>query len=1733
MDSTNKGEAIAALKDLFGEMTSSRTKLKPILTEIVKALDENLFVDADSDEVHDLLEEIIDIQSQFAAVDEIKGAVSSKSVDKLDAALHNMEIKHSVNELKIVLNQFSELKCRSKKETEIETANKLMFSARKLLARGEKNGAEEFISEGLKFEYVAKIIRAREKPSSEEIAKVHDLFKDTFQDITLIYLLMDRALSFSFDAEEEAQEPEKISAVEKLKDVIDKAGLKVEGLLADDSEFEFEAREVKKRLSTKAFQSKLKGFGGGKEAEFRSVLRRLTERRIELISTITLEQSDPHNIGAVIIDRLYQIQVADKFFWKGQSFYYINDYGHELLTKMLSDGKSSLKKSSKQSISHWMRKFTVLKVLNILRLDSKKFNVESDVSQFRFRVRPIQESSTQVYYAIALMLFESNWLEQLIVTIRNLQSEEEEGHHVRALLLCTTLKGAQLTPWFRLFEETGVKNVFAIRIDGKIVGSDGDEYDVAELWTYINENEFNTFAEYKKKYIKRRKRRRKKTDEDDGESGKPNIKTQGDLFSPSADTQYSFNPQEFQEHQLMLKKKSEPLKNDEAVVKEEPPSENEEPPSEKEEPPSSVDEEPPSTVDEEPPPSVDEATVADEDVFARFQLPTELGALIDIDLERILINATVMFLKGNAARGLMELRLCDGLDDMDWTKDLTMLTATALNDPLARSDSHEFVPLEFCNEFFSRPTPLAQLDPDYLKGFYVTMFVMIKSYAPDLNAIYELRSQQAQLLSDKTNAALKMCPSIKKLISLFKAFTEKTNASFAASLHIDHAGVREQLRRAEADLSLASLRADSNLKQKLRHPRVKALVYRLFDTGAELRRMIDRDGVTTDDITKFYSSFLALPLDDESISSEKIFAPQKIDAYLDDIWESIKVDSHKSENFMGNERTRQTNLLEKALAALRAYAIARRKLDSLGDDSSASKTEALALFDVIRAEFESNIQHEFSVNLIAPSVLMLSLKQLRSDIAGEESTLFYRDCLLGSKYIELTSKDLPDPYDRGAARYSFAHRLVEYERALMGLTPDEALKAAYETAVRTYDLGIIDRLEKNYGAQLTRPAEERQRLRAVMSAQIDKRLDILHYGFIKKMVLDQNYGRLLNPGEADYYEMVSATALHHFSETRNAGLFERFIDALNFGINLGMEPYVKELRARLNEVEPENQALVENLIECGRLNVAEDCINDGVFVKNFDVNGLEDFLSAYESIFNVCVKHKNDSLEKILIGLKRDMKDKQLLEFTDAWQNASSKQTLFPLFLKHLSFEGAVLEPIRKLSNDHLMFHATFTGAPCDVPIALFNSRLRTDGLDVVCVHYPLTLEQLLERLRAVERRTCGLLCILNMALSLADRRKLAQAMRLRAELKNIIVIDRLLAVYLTAFEQSERRERLLKAALPFANVNPFEESSDELFVGRERELEELRNINGATFLIGGRQLGKTALLEQLIALEHKPDEDIYVICSDGTDVERLRAEVIERLSSDDVRKVIAIFDVNLMIAKLDKNLEPMAQLAKEYSGRFKYIVTAHHGLSLNDSAVRLRPLTAEEATRLTVEPLNYLGLRVPDVDVMRSVWLRANYNPAMLRYYCGQIVEAIADGYEQKKFDATSNPPYDFDDEFLKRMKISLEGMMKRVLQDGRDDYYYVMMLALAYAPMYYNDPHTTLFRLQEICLANDIDDLAAMSGEQMELLIEELIALKLFRRAGDTYEFYRREYRYMFGSNEQTLELRLTECKAVRTNA
>ena len=1775
MDMMDKqAEAIAALKEIFGEMCSSRQTLKPILTEIVKALEDNMFIDADADEVKGLLDLIVKIQTQLARVAELKSATASKSVTRLEAAINDLESKQTVNEMKMVLIRFNELACRSDDTTVLDAVKKFQRQAHKLFLRADKMPLGEFLAEGRKFRTIARQIESDSSVSPQAYVELQNVLADNG---LFLYALMNHLLSLPkkqstekpAQSAEVPEDPEmQIKALEKMFKKTQKQFLaSVEALLIKESDFTVESAEPKKQLSFKSFNNKLRSFIDGGEPDFYPMLKSFYSGRIFSFNNPDDFRGYNYHSGSQIVnDKLFQWGAADKVHWHGLSFYYLNDYGYEMLTKYLplKDGKNSPRKMPRVGMTLCVRRFVFISMFNLLGIDKKTYQIDGDPSHFWIRSRIPKDGKLKVYMAMSLMMFDRNWSDQVLNFVTNVDEEIANDGCIRALLLVTTLDTTMVMPWFRLFKKMGVKNIFSVFIgaeEAEYFDVEGDRIGFDDMLGYLHGTEFDLFSSYKSKYIKKTRRGRKKANENGDAEPQKRKRSSRSKKVDDPSLKYEFEmPKDRQNSSalsLFAPAGNETAESVEGSVK---PTVDQTVESNIEKPvegsvEQTVEQTVESNIEKPVEGSVEQTVEQTVEEPIEFMLPTVVNGVFKLDdefVKGLLHNAIILFGKGSVARGLLELHALDRVhemrfvvsieandDTLDWLRDLAALASVTFDDPVLIALSQHVAILDVYGSVFERQAPFEGFDVKCLEDFVSVTFMIKESYLPtDMNNLYDLRNRQTEMLTNKDNAALKMCPSLKKLITLFKNFSEKTKSSFAASLHIDHAGAKAQFEEALQLLKAARGRADSVLRRSVKHPRAKGVIRQLYDTDGIMRRLLELDGVTVADIITFCRYFLE---NDQTILnavggiSEDLFDEQLIGAYLDRMWDNIKVDLHKKEKFTGVERATQVNIMTKALTALFSYAFAKTQLDALGDGTPAPVEETMAILDSIIEEGNAKL-NAADLNALGLSMLIAYIGRLKERIEGTLTPIFYRECLLGANYIELDEDGLPEFDDIGIAHHSFAYRLFDYERGMENLTFEEALKTAYETSVGSYDFGVFAQLEQSYDGQSHFSEEKLNQIRAAFN-RVDRRLDILHQEFLNGLELYKHYARVIKPSDADYYVEAIGVAKAHFAETKNAGLFKRFIDTVKVFIVNCSKKFVAELRNRLSTIESEpERLLVERLIENGKLNVAEDIINNEDETVAFEVNGgFDDFLDSYEQIFNVCVKNRNEPLEKILSSLKRDLDDEQLKEFAEAWQNISSKTYAIPILLKHLSFEGATLEPIKKQSNNRLEFHATFEDVPNDLPFTLFNARLSTEGLDFVYMPYNVKLEQLIDDLSRLERRQCSMICLLNMALSIGERRKLAHMLKLRAELKNLIVVDRVLTVYLTAFDRSQRRERLLRAALPFSNVNPYVEDDTALFIDRERELEALRDINGATFLVGGRQLGKTALLDRMLKLDHKPSEGIYVLKPLDFDWEKLRAEVIGLLNSPEVKRVILLLDLNQKFASTSDNpdLESFIRLREEHAGRFKFIVTAHHGSVSGLDMVKLKPFTPSEAARFTLEPLSSIGMTVSDESVLRSIWVQANYCPGLLKYCCGKLVEAIKDSYELKIFEATKNPPYTLDDEFLQNMlrrhnmHVELKRRLIGTLHDEDDDLYYVFMLAVTYSLQDDKIRSVDLEQIKELLLLSDIEEPLNMSDEQMKMLLDEMVELKLLRRSAGRYKLYRSAFRYLFGSDGHRLETLLSECK------
>ena len=1842
LNSIDKEEAISIIKDIFSEMCSSRRQLKPILNEIIRAIDNNVFIDADSEEVKDLLEEILEMQDRLSQVDGLKHAVSTKKLAAIDDAIKEIDRTYLVNELKVVLARFKNLACSSEDENEIDAAKKLRRQAYKLSlkAENEKINADMFAKEGSKFIDVAEKIK-----DSTSFLEIQNNFPENK---ILPYAIMRQSLHFECEEEEE-QKPYSEAALEAevdtteteeefetlvgfeaemgtesedeaemeatttkenldtthkdvererleaLKALIEEHDLSIDELLIDEESIVVESKDVKKKLSVKSLNNKLREFIDGSESISFPILRNFCKSRVfSTDSTFENGQEEKSRLLIpVIAEKLFNWGIADKVHWQGLNFYYLNDQGQKLLASVLTvkEIKSSPRNSNesyKKRMIAYIRRFILISTIWALKLKKNNNKLDGDANRFWLRsLIRVPNHQPQSFFSLSLMLFDDNWIKNVDSFLQTVKEEEATGKNIKGIFLISNLGEEKLQPWLSFFETLGLHNIFLFLVvkDGcKLIDQNGDEIPPSHWGKLIS------FGNIDESSISTNENQESEKIVKEGIKELSETKTEIATTSNEDSTKSIAN---------VVENVSEPVKTENVFETE--------------------------TRDEE-------STLRPVDNAYIDIIGQDLDELSQIDqedkfVEGLLFAATRFFMEGKASRGMLFLHLLTSRQNFkpnDWAMNLGLEVGYILDDPMYSQQSRTIDPFNFWDTYFSIPN--VQIDDLY---DYLNLAAMIKSFfSPPDPMSFQLKNRWNQLNEDRSNAALKVCPSAKKLINLFKSFTEQTHASFVSCLNVDHSNVEQELKNALDSIKAVKERTDAVAHMQIRHPRSNGLVKLLYDPDGQVRTLlnVESGAITEDELIEYCSEFtdedLKLVESQHFAITEDIFSEAKIGEYLDEVWSSIKVDSRKNEKFTSVERPRQINVLRQALVALLSYAFAKKHIENVKTSGKhkAPVSKALEILNDIVDEFTS-VNQNLEINSMGPAVFSIFIEKLAAQINGEANPLFYRDCLLGPKYLELTKEGLPITKSYDVNAFSFAHRVFAFENALDGLSNQEAVKAAYEMAVRSCDLGIIKLIETNFRDLLNRSDEELRRRQDNVSKQVDRQLERIYHEFLDNIELDRNYDRITNQEEIDRYIAVATDAKEHFAETKNAGIYQRFISACTADIAKAALPHKNALLQRLQALEESLYAELDaddkiedkypiiaeihRQLDLGNLTVAEDYLNrwsdsNGQF-GNFDViesqnDAFESFLSDYEFIFNACLKNKSESLEKIHSRLRggnaKNRSERDAADFVSAWQGlntdykakARAEASLIEL-LKHLSFPDAIIDKADKIPPNQWNFHASFpqyrrSKAAYPHPFAVYGTEIASKGLTVIYLASNRTADNIIETLAnyAIDQDS-GVICIVDFALSLAERRRLAQAFKLRPELKDIIVIDRVMAIFLTRYEDNVRGVKMLKAALPFARLQPYTTGSivaPEMFIGRSKELAKIRDMSGPVFVYGGRQLGKSALLRQVRNIENDPENANFAFFIElkGLDSEKSLEKIVRELKESGLintnenvdswdefafaikdlmsgkseqfnvveegktpKKLMLLLDESdEFLASVENSnsraIDVLRELRETFSGSFKFVLAGLHKVIRfeknssfgNLDHISILPFTPTDALGLLLKPMSYLGFVIDDESLMSAIFSRANYYPGLIQYYCKMIVDAAGDNYSQRNFDVTKNPPYKLDDEYLKNMlgkrdfQDEINKKFQITLKLDDDNFYEIIALVIAMA--YYENTrpvHVSLEKIRETCFICDIDKISDMSDSVLESLLGEMVELNLLRKVDGQYEFNRYAFWHMMGTENE----------------
>lgn len=297
-------------------------------------------------------------------------------------------------------------------------------------------------------------------------------------------------------------------------------------------------------------------------------------------------------------------------------------------------------------------------------------------------------------------------------------------------------------------------------------------------------------------------------------------------------------------------------------------------------------------------------------------------------------------------------------------------------------------------------------------------------------------------------------------------------------------------------------------------------------------------------------------------------------------------------------------------------------------------------------------------------------------------------------------------------------------------------------------------------------------------------------------------------------------------------------------------------------------------------------------------------------------------------------------------------------------------------------------------------------------------------------------------------RRDLAKKCRERR--KSFLFLDDILLLYL--MEKAPRLPAFFRCTLPFTTVEPYRTTSSivppEMFYGREEEIDSVLSTDGACFIYGGRQLGKTALLKAAERRFNKPSdgrialwidlkaeaigyresvEKIWTVIArelystgvfanmnpDTINQKQLSDVILDWLSKDPKRKIILLFD------EADRFLESDAadqadafsrtsiikNLMDRTERRFKAVFAGLHNvlrttrLSNNPLAHYGNPICVgpllnngewKQAQALIQEPLGALGYDFEDGKLVVRILSQTNYYPSLIQIYGNKLVKHL-----------------------------------------------------------------------------------------------------------------------------------------------
>ncbi|MFI7707487.1 hypothetical protein [Nonomuraea sp. NPDC049480] len=426
-----------------------------------------------------------------------------------------------------------------------------------------------------------------------------------------------------------------------------------------------------------------------------------------------------------------------------------------------------------------------------------------------------------------------------------------------------------------------------------------------------------------------------------------------------------------------------------------------------------------------------------------------------------------------------------------------------------------------------------------------------------------------------------------------------------------------------------------------------------------------------------------------------------------------------------------------------------------------------------------------------------------------------------------------------------------------------------------------------------------------------------------------------------------------------------------------------------------------------------------------------------------------------------------------------------------------------------------------------------------------------------------------------------------------IVAIDDALLAYVAA-NGLGRLETTMATALPFSAVNPYVRRkrmlvAPEMFYGRDKECRDILDPDGTQVIFGGRGLGKSALLRESKDRFEREPERVAVnlelnVASDGGGLgasmvwDRLRqtlitAEVLaqptsrksrrdpydavregalEWLGRDSRRKLLILLDEADTFFDSDssgsadfRETKRLKQLVLESDGRAKVVFAGLHSvqrfskLSGNSpfshlgKATAIGPLRPQHAFDLINQPLDVLGFKFDDPELVHRILNYCSYQPYLLQMFGHRLIETM----HARRAKDEAGPPYVVTETDVRAVESDAE-LRRDITSAFRDTLnldprYNVIANVLAHHA-YENDLNARLSdaQLAEECRSWWEAGFATLDAEAFRSYLSELAGLGVLRPNPDGVGWRLRSSNAlnMIGTrNEVQAELLQAESKSV----